>query len=165
MSSPTSLLELVNVTAPCPVPWEGMDGDARVRFCDRCQHHVFDLSALTRAEAEALIREKEGRLCVRFFRRADGRVVTRDCGRPLVNPARRLVAAVLGVGVLLLTAVLASPDGRRADPQGRRGSGFLRQTEPFRTVLEWLDPTPPPYTVGYFCLPVPPTPTAAPGKP
>lgn len=40
---------------------------------------MYNLSELSRNEAENLIREKEGRLCVRFFRRADGTILTKDC--------------------------------------------------------------------------------------
>jgi hypothetical protein len=34
---------------------------------------------MTRREAETLMQDHEGRLCVRFFRRADGTVLTADC--------------------------------------------------------------------------------------
>jgi hypothetical protein len=41
--------------------------------------HRADFHARLGAEAERLVVEKEGRLCVRFHRRADGTVLTRDC--------------------------------------------------------------------------------------
>jgi hypothetical protein len=56
-----------------------MQGDDRVRHCGQCQRNVYQLSNLSREEAEALILEKEGELCVQFYRRADGSVVTRPC--------------------------------------------------------------------------------------
>ena len=37
------------------------------------------LSDMTRREAENLLIISEGRLCVRYFRRADGTVLTKDC--------------------------------------------------------------------------------------
>jgi hypothetical protein len=56
-----------------------MYGNDRVRFCGQCNLNVYNLSAITREEAEDLIRRTEGRLCVRFYRRADGTILTKNC--------------------------------------------------------------------------------------
>jgi hypothetical protein len=56
-----------------------MAGDDHARHCPECDRFVYNLSALSAAGALALIREKEGDLCARFFRRADGTVLTADC--------------------------------------------------------------------------------------
>jgi hypothetical protein len=69
----------MRVASPCNVGWETMEGDARVRFCRLCSLNVYDLSGMTRAEAEALVLKTEGRLCARLTRRADGTVLTKDC--------------------------------------------------------------------------------------
>ena len=79
MELETSLLDRVRIAAPCSAPWDDMDGDDRVRFCKQCRLNVYDLAALTRSEAEALIIEKEGRLCGRIHRRADGTTLTGNC--------------------------------------------------------------------------------------
>jgi hypothetical protein len=96
---PPLALEDIRVASPCTAPWEDMKGDERVRFCGRCEKNVFNLSAMTREEAEALVAGKEGRLCVRFYRRSDGMVLTADC--PVGTRARkvrRLVVLAAGVG-------------------------------------------------------------------
>jgi hypothetical protein len=49
------------------------------RFCGECKLNVYNLSGMTRAEAEDLLAASEGRLCVRFYKRSDGTVLTRDC--------------------------------------------------------------------------------------
>ena len=86
-----SLLKQVHVAAPCAESWEAMPGGDTVRACDRCQHRVYNLSEMTADEAETLLRETEGRLCVRFYRRADGTIMTKDC--PVGNQvARRRIA-------------------------------------------------------------------------
>jgi hypothetical protein len=72
-------LGIVRIASPCPMKWSQMSGDDTVRFCSRCEQNVFNLSGLTSNEARALLNEKQGRLCVRFWARADGTVVTRDC--------------------------------------------------------------------------------------
>jgi len=79
MSKFTNPLEHVRVAAPCPADWGRMTGDERVRFCGQCNLHVYNLSGMTRAEAETLVTNAEGRLCVRFYRRADGTILTRNC--------------------------------------------------------------------------------------
>ncbi len=77
-------LDIIEVATPCPARWEDMKGTERVRRCEECRFNVYDLSAMTRAEAEALVFKTEGdRVCVRFYRRADGKVLTEDCPRGL----------------------------------------------------------------------------------
>jgi hypothetical protein len=74
------LLDGISVASPCPVEWSQMQGDERRRFCASCKLHVHNLGAMSRRDAnELLARSRQGRVCVRFFRRADGTVLTRDC--------------------------------------------------------------------------------------
>src|SRR4051794_19308075 len=97
-------LDAISVRSPCELPWAAMRGDDRTRFCGHCRQRVFNLSEMTREEAEELVSRKTGRLCVRFYRRADGTVVTRNC-RGLVGTFRRRLAA--GVTIMLgLTATM-----------------------------------------------------------
>ncbi|HEX4456975.1 MAG TPA: hypothetical protein VIA18_03350 [Polyangia bacterium] len=72
-------LESLRIATPCSADWQEMKGDDYVRFCGRCEKNVYDLSALSREAAEQLVAEKEGRMCVRFYQRADGTVLTNDC--------------------------------------------------------------------------------------
>lgn len=72
-------LQNLKVATPCSMIWERMKGNDRVRHCERCRFNVYDLSAMTSAEATELVASSQGRLCVTFFRRADGRVLTKDC--------------------------------------------------------------------------------------
>lgn len=91
----TSPLDEVRIAAPCPADWGKMVGDERVRFCGSCNLHVYNLSGMTRREAESLVTSNEGRLCVRFHRRADGTILTRNCPVGL-SAVRRRVARVGG---------------------------------------------------------------------
>ena len=56
-----------------------MEGDERVRFCDECELNVYNLSDMPEEEALKLVEEREGRLCLRFYQREDGTVLTSDC--------------------------------------------------------------------------------------
>src|SRR5215813_13757731 len=72
-------LDRMAVASPCPMAWNDMVGDDRVRFCNQCNLNVYNISAMTRLEAESFISNAEGRICAKFYRRADGSILTRDC--------------------------------------------------------------------------------------
>ena len=97
-----SKLDNVRVAAPCNVDWDTMYGNERVRFCDQCQLNVYNLSELTKAEAERLVGNAEGRLCVRYYRRRDGSIITQNCPVGLRALKRRMsrVATAIGSAVL-----------------------------------------------------------------
>ncbi|CAN5225712.1 hypothetical protein BH11CYA1_BH11CYA1_29460 [soil metagenome] len=63
----------------CPYKWSKMKGDDKTRFCNSCQKNVYNISKLSRQKAVELITEKEGNVCVRFYQRRDGTVVTQEC--------------------------------------------------------------------------------------
>ena len=72
-------LNNLKVASPCSQDWNAMIGNGRTRYCGECKLNVYNLSGMSRAEAENLIMNAEGRLCVRFYQRADGSVLTQDC--------------------------------------------------------------------------------------
>ncbi|MCU0240081.1 MAG: hypothetical protein MUC29_11620 [Pyrinomonadaceae bacterium] len=75
----TNPLNNIKVASPCPANWDEMYGDNKKRYCGECKLNVYNLSGMSKDEAENLIMNAEGRLCVRFFRRQDGTVLTKDC--------------------------------------------------------------------------------------
>lgn len=96
-------LDSVRVASPCNADWDQMNGNDRARFCGQCNQNVYNLSSMTKTEAELLIGRTEGRLCVRYFCRADGSIMTRDCPiglrafrRRMSYVARAVSSAVLG---------------------------------------------------------------------
>lgn len=125
----SDLLGRVRVAAPCPTQWEAMEGGERVRFCRQCDLHVYNLSAMRRAEAEALVARTEGRLCARFYRRADGTILTRDCPTGLAALRRRVsrrAAAVLAAVAGLWAAAGAqtpTPHGQKGEPSAAAREG------------------------------------------
>jgi hypothetical protein len=98
----TSPLEGVRVAAPCPADWEKMVGDERMRYCGQCSLHVYNLSGMTKREAESLVANAEGRLCVRYYSRADGSILTRNCPVGL-RAVKQRVSRIAGAA---LSAVL-----------------------------------------------------------
>lgn len=109
MPESQSVLDSIEIKSPCSMNWERMTGDDRVRHCRACRLNVFNLSGMTRDEAEALVVRSEGRLCVRYHRRPDGTILTKDCGAVVATrKRRRLAASVLFLLGVLATAIAAS---------------------------------------------------------
>ena len=120
------MLEDYRLTHPCPEPWEGMQGDERVRTCAKCDHAVYDVSALPRAEAEALIESHQAaghKICIKYHLRPDGKIMTADCPEG-VRRGRRLRlarAASFAGGALALSGCFIGPapqppkDSKRSD--------------------------------------------------
>ena len=136
-----SFLDRVGVATPCNAAWSDMKGDARVRRCGECRLDVYNLSAMTRAEAAAFITRRSrtrswgARTCVRLYRRGDGTLLTQDCWERLRAARRRGVwafaAAVLVVGIsqlalrvagvnMLFGGLLSSGDGGQQVSMGKR---------------------------------------------
>lgn len=114
-----SLLDGISIASPCSADWNTMQGDDRRRFCAQCKLHVYDLSAMSTADAERLLRgADQGRVCVRLFRRADGTVLTRDCP---VGLRQRLRAAFVRAAALVSAMWLSAcrkPPAPVAPPTG-----------------------------------------------
>lgn len=105
------LLDRVRVASPCHEAWDRMVGDARERLCASCTKTVYNLSEMTRAEAEAFLQARLGvdgnqaagaeGLCVRLYRRTDGTLLTADCPVGVRKKrTRRVLFGAAGVGAL-----------------------------------------------------------------
>jgi hypothetical protein len=138
------LLSRARIASPCPMKWEDMhavrDG-AQVRHCDQCDLNVYNLSAMTAAQAEALLVAHEGRrLCGAFYRREDGTILTSDCPVGLALVRARLARAVARVsaaaGLLLTGMVMLGAKARGEPPK-------LRDMDPFAKIVAWLNPATP----------------------
>ena len=103
MAQFTDPLSHVRVAAPCRADWESMRGNERVRFCGQCSMNVYNLSNMTKQDAEALILNTEGRLCVRYYHRADGSILTANCPVGL----RALKRRVTGFSRAAVSSVLS----------------------------------------------------------
>ncbi len=146
-------LDLIQVASPCHVSWEAMTGDERKRFCRQCNLHVYNLSDMPREEAEAFISKAEGRTCVRFYRREDGTVLTRDCPvglRALRQRFIRSAAALAGMVVALLTGTLFAGRLKHVGENLRR---------PSETFAEWIEPGSTRSTLVMGAMLCPPSPT------
>lgn len=96
-------LNNLKVASPCSQDWNAMVGDNRKRYCGECKLNVYNLSGMSKAEAENLILSAEGRLCVRFYKRADGSVLTEDCPVGWARVRQRTRAIVTALASLIFT--------------------------------------------------------------
>lgn len=114
-------LERIEIASPCKANWDEMSGDERMRMCSLCKLNVYNLSDMTKSEAEQFLEDKVqagGRVCVKMYRRQDGTVLTDDCPvglRKLRDAARRAHKMVASVVALVLTA--AGVTKQEADAQ------------------------------------------------
>jgi hypothetical protein len=123
MSKALRVLDDIQIASPCTMRWEDMSGSDRVRHCAACAKNVFNLSDMKADEALELVRGTEGRICVRFYRRKDGTMLTSDCPIGLALVARRakrtaLAAMAMALGVVAaLIALFASAPLRRGQQE------------------------------------------------
>jgi uncharacterized Zn-binding protein involved in type VI secretion len=98
-----------------------MIGTERKRFCGECKLNVYNLSGMSQTEAENLLINSEGRLCVRFYRRADGSVLTKDCPVGWQAIKRRVSKTATAFASLLFAALgsigLANYFAKTSEPQ------------------------------------------------
>lgn len=107
------LLIDVRIAAPCDASWDEMSGDERVRFCDHCEKNVYNLSSMARDEAEQLLAEREGSICVRVYQRADGMILTTDCPDGVrLRRRKRVAAGVAAFGLAATAAAMLMPGER-----------------------------------------------------
>jgi hypothetical protein len=131
----TSILDGIRIASPCQAGWDAMKGDERARFCSECGKNVYNLSAMTLREASALIAEREGQLCVRLHRRADGTTLTADCpvGSRSVRRGRLRLFGRLGLVGLALAST-----GVAALGLGRPNHDSYPPGE-YATLDDWVD--------------------------
>lgn len=101
------MLEDVRIASPCNMSWDEMKGDERARFCGKCEKNVYNLSAMTREEAERFMAARTAEVCVRLYKRADGTVMTSDCPVGVRRKrVRRAAIALAGTSVMAAAAAL-----------------------------------------------------------
>ncbi len=137
----SGLLNQIQIAAPCHVDWESMTGDERKRFCGDCKLNVYNISSMSTKDAAKLIRQSEGRACLRLYRRKDGTVITDNCPIGLGNLRNRVLAKTAAVTALFALLGLAS--GTQA--QGQVMMGAVAPSNYCRSILIHQ-----PWSLAYF---------------
>lgn len=113
MAKELRLLNQVNVAAPCPADWSQMDGDDQVRHCSLCRLNVYNLSEMSGEEAETFLQKQTGRVCVRYYQRTDGKVMTKDCPKGLKALRQRAMKRLALAASLVLTSLGCGTHGEK----------------------------------------------------
>jgi hypothetical protein len=100
------LLGEVRIAAPCKVDWDSLQGTNTQRHCGQCDKQVYNLSAMTEAQAARIV-ANENKPCVRLYLRVDGTFLTQDCpvGLKLRKRRSRVAAALTLAGLGLVSAL------------------------------------------------------------
>lgn len=136
------VLNGIRIATPCKADWNQMVGDDHVRLCQLCELNVYNLSAMSRQEAESLVQQKEGRLCVRFYQRTDGMILTQNCPVGL-RAVRRRLAKIAGALAAVFALLFQGATLLGLSPRSCR-TVQLRNLQPFAMISDWLRPAPPP---------------------
>lgn len=137
-------LDNLYIAKPCNARWEDMTGTDRVRMCSLCSKNVYSISDMTRREAEDFLHQNGLSVCMGYYRRSDGTILTDDCPvglRRLRNGLRwfaRAVAAFLGL------AISFNGTGARAEGQRFGDSVNVWRPQQSNSTTRGLPPTPPP---------------------
>jgi hypothetical protein len=139
------VLPNIRVATPCTADWNQMIGDDRVRHCATCDKDVFNLSAMTREDAEALILERAGNLCARYYQRTDGTIILADCTVGIAQKRKRRAIAA-GAALLLAGGGAAAWWSKHREPSATMGSVGFDDTENVHMSVhaEAVESPPPP---------------------
>jgi hypothetical protein len=129
----TNPLDNIRIASPCSADWNEMLGDERKRFCSQCSLNVYNLSGMTPGEAENLLLTSEGRVCVRFYRRADGTVLTKDCPvgwQAVKRRVSRAATAFVSLCAGIFTGIFAFNQPRAETPNAAASIPVQRVVPP-----------------------------------
>ena len=142
-----SPLNNIKIASPCSANWDEMFGNERKRFCGECKLNVYNLSGMTKYDAENLLAASEGRLCVRYFLRSDGTVLTADCPVGWAKVKHRLsvcATAIFSMVIAVLGGLMAATlFQNHRDAVKRINVPFINpEPEPLMGAIAMPSPTP-----------------------
>ena len=88
-----------------------MKGSDKVRFCEHCALEVNNISTMTRKAAMKMVRESEGRICVRYVKNpANDKPVFADKLYRIASRAPRLAVGAMSAALSLTSIAYAQGD-------------------------------------------------------
>jgi hypothetical protein len=130
-SNAVDYLNELRIAAPCTVSWQSMDGDERVRHCTQCNKNVYNISDMSRADANQFLRLTAQGACVNFYKRMDGTVLVDNCPvglRRLRANYRRAAAAIVAIFGLAQGLVMEAIAGDSGNAKTNAPKCNTRQT-------------------------------------
>lgn len=74
-----------------------MQGDSKRRFCEHCQLHVHNLSAMSRRERDTFVADSGGKACIAYRLDSAGGMITSSFWRTATLPFRQPKVAAMAV--------------------------------------------------------------------
>jgi hypothetical protein len=121
-----AILSQLSIPHPCPVDWDRMSGDDRVRYCAGCGKRVYNLTVMTSVETDLLIStvpQHGERRCVRLYQRHDGTLSPSGCqpsaqgaAKPWQFTIRSLMVIIAGGAAVLGLTKWLSHDQTQSMP-------------------------------------------------
>jgi len=124
-------LDSINVKSPCGESWDEMTGSDTVRFCSHCAKDVHDLSAMTRQRAEKLVKDSNGKLCVRYVKTPQGKLLTAPPKFTQIKRQARIAAGALAASMALST--LAYAQGEPVKPKENQAQSVKNKSKTSET--------------------------------
>src|SRR5258706_812526 len=130
MTTRKNLLDRVEIASPCTANWDSMTGTDQIRFCSECSKYVYNLSEMTRREAEALLARRGNQMCARLIRDLNGTTLSVDSLPPVrllgwkPGPiASAVVSAIISItpgAGMLAKGQSSAPSRQSVDASGHR---------------------------------------------
>lgn len=121
---PKNLVDSIEIPSPCGEDWEKMHSDESARFCQSCQHDIYNFSEMTRGEIKKLIAaSKKRKICARVAHNPDGTIKTANQKLHRIASKR---ASQIAAGVVGASLAIAANVGAQDKP--KIGKVAVRQT-------------------------------------
>jgi hypothetical protein len=118
MTTRKNLLDRIEIASPCTANWDEMSGTDQIRYCSECRKYVYNLSEMTRREAEALLASRGNQMCARLIRDLDGTTLNVDS----LPPVRLLGWKPGPVASTVVSAIISITPGAAALANGQSSS-------------------------------------------
>lgn len=111
--SKDSILDRICIAMPCSMSWEEMHGNDEVRLCGGCNKNVYNISAMSKKEAERILNVPQ-LPCLGFTRNSAGSIITDECP-PWIKPIRNSFRKMAGIAVSIMALIPFAPTAKGED--------------------------------------------------
>jgi hypothetical protein len=116
--NPDSIINWLSIDEPCKVADEDHVETVSGSFCLQCSESVFDLSLMTRAEAERFLSAREHKLpCIRYASDEQGAMIFRTRPQPQKSSFRDRIWDSIACSTLAATLFLAGCSSKSSTSQ------------------------------------------------
>lgn len=113
----------------CKSSWDNMVGTTQIRYCSQCKSFAYDFTGMSLEEADKLVFQREEKESPIFFRRKDGKLLTRDCPVGLAQFKKKIVSTIAAGLLLMAIPLLLLLVSQLVPPQPTQDQTQAGQTE------------------------------------